>query len=486
MFARPLGLDAETRVVVSLPDKDLRSACRRLFRSFGLLVGFALNLSAASEPTLTFAEAWQEVREGNPALAAAHVESARRNEERKAARSLYGPQIEVLGRYSVIDDPIVLDLDPIRAAMLALHPTVPSSAIPSFVTSVQDEQFLSAQLTAVWPVYTGGRIHAAQRAASARVLEAEADVRNTSGHLFSELVRRFYGVQLTRVVLSLRTDALAGLEEHLRQAELLEREGQIAHAERLHAQVARDEAEREWMGAEAQVEIAQAALVGLFGGGEPVLPASPLFMLTEPLPPLSTFVRAAEEHNPAIDIVDARRAQATAGVAVEKGRLRPEVYVFGAKELNRSDLTVLDPDWVVGVGLRMVLFERTDRVHKLRAATMQVRRADLLMNDLRDNLRILVEKSFREADLARRRFASFASTLALAQENLRVRELAFREGQGTSLDVVDARLTLVRAETARAISTAEYAVALANLLEASGQSDQFIDYEARATERIFP
>ena len=78
------------------------------------------------------------------------------------------------------------------------------------------------------------------------------------------------------------------------------------------------------------------------------------------------------------------------------------------------------------------------------------------------------------------------STLDLARENLRVRDLAFREGQGTSLDVVDARLTLVRAETARAVATAEYAVALASLLEASGQSDRFMDYEARATERILP
>lgn len=456
--------------------------CLRL----GLAVGLLINGDCVSATTLTFAEAWAQVSTANPELAAARLEIDQRAEERKAARSLYGPQVEVVARYTVIDQPIVIDLDPIRSAMLALHPTVPSAAVPSFIQPVQDEEFLRAQLTGVWPVYAGGRIRAAQRVAAAGVEEAESGARLTSAHLFSELVRRFYGAQLARVVRSMRVDALAGLTEHLRQAEQLESEGQIARAERLHAQVSRDEAERELMRAETQVVIAQTALAGLFGREEQVTPASPLFMVSEPLRPLEMFQVAAQQQHPAIDKIDAKRAQAAAAVEIARGRLKPEVYLFGSKELNRSDLTLLEPDWAVGVGLRIVFFDRTDRIHRLSAAKMQVRRAEMLTTDLRDNLRIMVAKSYREADLARRQYASLVSTLDLAQENLRIREVAFREGQGTSLDVVDARLTLVRAETARAVATADYAVALANLLEASGLPDLFMDYEARASERILP
>jgi len=456
------------------------------FLWLALAVGFSSQATVASETTLTFAEAWLQVRAANPELSAARLETDRRGKERQAARSLYGPQVEVVGRYTVIDEPIVIDLDPIRGAILALHPAVPSTAIPSFIQPVQDDHFLRAQLTAVWPVYAGGRIRAAQRAALAGVDEAEAGMRLTSAQLFSELVRRFYGAQLACVVRSMRVAALTGLAEHLRQAEALEREGQIARGERLHAQVSRDEAERELMRAETQVAIAQTALAGLLGGSEPVIPASPLFLVTEPLLPLETFLLAAQEHHPAIDKVDAKRAQAAAAVAGERGRLMPEVYLFGAKELNRSDLTLLDPEWAAGAGFRVVLLERSNRTHRLAAAKLQVRRAEFLTTDLRQKLRLLVEKSYREADLARRHYVSLVSTLDLARENLHVREAAFREGQGTSLDVVDARLTLVRAETARALATADYAVALANLLEASGQSDRFMDYQARATETILP
>jgi hypothetical protein len=51
---------------------------------------------------------------------------------------------------------------------------------------------------------------------------------------------------------------------------------------------------------------------------------------------------------------------------------------------------------------------------------------------------------------------------------------------------VNPALEAARVETARAVSTAEYVVVLANLLEARGQPDRFINYEARATERILP
>ncbi len=463
---------------------DLRNFVRRLLP--GLLAGLALGLGRAEGARLTIEAALEQLRSTNPALDASRLEIERRVEERQAARSLFGPQLEVTGRYTFIDQPIVIDLDPIRQAMLALHPTVPAAAIPSFVQRVQEDRFLRGQLTAIWPVYAGGRILAAQQAAGAGLAEAEATARHTANSLFSDLVQRFYGAQLARVIRTMRTEALAGLEAHLRQAGLLEKEGQIARAERLHAQVARDEAWRELRRAEAQVAIAEAALTGLCGGGEPVTPASPLFLAAEPLESLPHFLAVAEARHPALEIMAARRAQAAAGVAGEQGRLRPEVYLFGAHELNRGDTTLLDPAWAAGVGVRLVLFDRTDRTHRLAAARLLERRVGRLTEDLRQNLRTLVEKSYREAALAQEQYASLDSTQELARENLRVRETSFREGLGTSLEVVDARLALLRAETARAVAARDFAVALAALLEASGQPERFLAYAAGATPRILP
>lgn len=76
------------------------------------------------------------------------------------------------------------------------------------------------------------------------------------------------------------------------------------------------------------------------------------------------------------------------------------------------------------------------------------------------------------------------SSIAQAQENLRLQELAFREGQATSLDVIDARLGLGGARVERAQAAYQYDIALAQLLEVSGQMDRFEEFRRRADEVI--
>lgn len=467
----------------------LQWRCACLVLAIPIGIGIFVTAPAAhaqEEDSVTLAEAWHRVRSANPAMAAAQVDVERRTEEHRATASLYGPQVDIAARYTVIDDPIVLDLDPIRSAILALHPSVSSELVPSFVEEVQDDQFLRAELTAVWPVYTGGRIRAARRAAGAAVDEAEAEARRTGDTLLSELVRRFYAAQLARVVHATRVLVLEGLDEHLRQARRLEDEGFIAHAEVLHAQVAYDTAWRDERRAQRQVEIAEVALGGLLAETNPVTPASPLFLVTRPLEGVETFLASAEENHPALAVIAARRAQASAGVAVERGGFLPEVFLFGSRELNSDGLTVLDPEWSAGVGMRLALWDRSNRRRRLEAARLLEQRVDFIADEVRLGLRTLVEKSHREVAQAQEQFASLDSSLGMARENLRVREAAFREGQATSLDVVDARLSLAGVETERAAAAHEFAVALAALLETSGQPERFFAYEAEAMERISP
>jgi outer membrane protein TolC len=83
---------------------------------------------------------------------------------------------------------------------------------------------------------------------------------------------------------------------------------------------------------------------------------------------------------------------------------------------------------------------------------------------------------------ARDQFDTLARSIALAQENIRVRTLAFREGLATTLEVVDAEVQLSRARIERAAAAYQFDVALAEMLEASGQADRFDEYRQRGEE----
>lgn len=459
-----------------------------LFRPLPALALLAGLAGSAPTAALTLPEAWTQLRRANEALQAARAEVDRRAAERSATRSLSQPQVDLSVAQTWISDPITIDLDPIRAVILKLHPTVPAGAVPPFLLGVQNNQFLKGQATAVWPLYAGGRIQAAQRAGAAGEAEAGAAFRQTENSLFHELVRRYYAVQLARTVQHTRAAVLAGVEQHLHQARRLEDEGFITRAERLHADVARAEAHREKQKADRVIEIAGIALAGLLATAPaaPPTPASPLFVAAAPLEDVAAWLAAASAHQPALALVAARRTQAAEGIKAESGRQRPEVFLFGAKELNRGDLTLLEPDWAAGIGVRFPLWDRADRPNRLRAARALERRVGLLEADTTRQLRTRIERDHREVATAQDQFTALDATLALARESLRVRQAAFAEGHATSLEVVDAQLALARVETERARAAFDYITALAALLDATGQPDRFFAFEARAEHRILP
>jgi len=69
---------------------------------------------------------------------------------------------------------------------------------------------------------------------------------------------------------------------------------------------------------------------------------------------------------------------------------------------------------------------------------------------------------------------------------VRLQDLSFREGQATSLDVIDARLGLSRAQIDRSQSAYQFDLALAQLLELSGQAERYAEYLHRADRVIEP
>ena len=89
------------------------------------------------------------------------------------------------------------------------------------------------------------------------------------------------------------------------------------------------------------------------------------------------------------------------------------------------------------------------------------------------DLRLLVEKTYREASQALEEYQGLGSSLALAQENARLRDIAFSQGLSTSLDVIDGRLFLAGIQTQRWLAAYKYVLSLSRLLAVSGQQEDF-------------
>jgi outer membrane protein TolC len=470
-----------------------RSRPPRPWTSFARNAACALAalLAARSAPAveLSLPAAQARVREAHEALKAAGHELRERQADVGAADALRWPRLEASARVTRIDDPVTIDLDPIRKVILGLHPSVPSAAVPPFVLDVQDDTYGRADLRLTWPLFAGGKIEAARDAARAREADAVAQLRGVSDALATEVVRRYYAARLAGRAREIRARVLSALDEHVRSARRLEEEGFLSRAEQLHAEVARTDAERELKASEHDLALAREALANVLSlpgaDAESLTTTTPLFVPAE-LPRVAELKRAALDASPALARLSAASSLAGAGLSAEKARWYPEVALFGVRELYKPGLTILDPTWAAGLSARWTLFDGLSREKGIVAARERGARVDELAARARRDVETLVEKRYREARKALEQVEAFGAALELARENVRVRTRGFEEGVATSLDVVDARLSLARVELGRLAAARDLDVALAELLEAAGQSEKYEELRASGTGDVEP
>jgi outer membrane protein TolC len=432
---------------------------------------------AVAQTPISFRDALTLTRQHNQQLRAADARVEHSRSERAAERGLYFPTVSAIGGYLHMNDRLFVDLNDLRPLLSALNPAVP---IPPLTATVLENDPYRASLAARWTVFAGGRILAANRAAQAAVTATEQEQRGAEAGITTELVDRYFKRRLAAAVLEVRREALETFNRHLDDAHQLKAAGQIARTDELRAEVARAEADRELKKAARDVDLAAVALGSTLGGEVDALPTTPLALITG-LEPRATFTAVADSGNPMIGRLAALREQAHQGVRAARGELFPSVMVFGTTELFQQGLNrTTDPKWVVGIGARWELFDGLGRLNRLHAARHQEQAVGFEHDHAREEVATLVQQRYDEYESALEQYQSLETTVALAEESLRSERKAYEGAVGTSLNVIDAQLSLSRARVDRLTALYELDLALAQLLEASGQSDRFLDYLDRA------
>lgn len=441
----------------------------------GLSWPFVPSVAGSAEP-LDFATALQRLEARSPLLSAERHALRRSGAAVDEARGRRLPAVELDGRVTRLNAPLGFELDPVRRFILAIDPDWPPALLPPDI-AFQQRQFGNLSAQATWPIYTGGRIRAGIDAAEAAEAAGGAVLERTGGELRLELVRRYFGQQLAEQALAVRVATRDGLHRHRENALKLEREGQIARAERLRAEVALAEAERDLEEGRRDLDMAGAALAALLASDDPVRALTPLPALPA-LPPLAQVQQRAREHNPGLREARLQQRRAEAGARAARGELGPTVALFGKRELYTRDLTLLEPDWAVGVAVSLPLFDGGQRRSRRAAADALVDEVGARIEAGERDIALLARQRHQSLANAISRIESFRGTRALAEESLRAQRRAFEEGLGSSLDVVDAELALSRVELGMLAARYEGLLALAGLYEVAGESARIAGFGA--------
>lgn len=462
-------------------------------RPIALLIGcLGFYAPLTHSAAISFEQAWQVLQQENNSLAAQRSNVERYQHLQNATDSLNLPSITVGANYTRLDTDVTVSgkqlLENTHGSMPNLGAILPPQLISNLLasasgitTTISERDIFTSSIRAIWPIFTGGRINAAQSAAEGKKAQAQSELAMETQARFEDLSKYYFSVLLAQEVVQTRLLVEQGLTKHRDDALKLEQQGQIARVERLQAESALDQATIERKKAEKNLEIAKAALTQILNQDSAVEPADALF-INPTLPPLNVFIERTLETYPGLDLLDAKEQQANSLIKAEKGKYYPEVYLYGNYSLHEDDslASQMKPDWLVGVGVNVPLLESSGRTDQVRAAHSAVSQVKYLKAQAKQDLSVLVQKTYLEAQQAQEEVQGLESSILLADENLKLRQKAFSQGLSTSTDVVDAQLYLASVQTQKAAASFNYLLSLSKLLALSSEMDAFSQYQHNA------
>lgn len=462
------------------------------------ILAFGLYAQQGAYTPLSFDEALNMTLNDNPQISANKHQLRAAEMERKAAIGLRFPQIGVTGSYVYMSDDIGVGMNHLRNDAKGVYDKVAGSLIGSGLPipddivqliqgadvlfkkdwglNIQDRDFAMIAGTVKMPIFMGGKINAANRAARINEKTAKEQDVQSRNSLVSELVERYYGLSLANSVVKVRQQVLNAVQHHLNDAIQLEKNGVIARSERLYMEVKVAEAERELLAANLNAKTILSALKNTVNNQTDFIPISKMFVMKN-LQGLEYFQSHAQNNNPQLRQVGLQKDLAQENVVSVRSDFLPQITAMGGYNFYNYQLSKALPKWVVGAGVSFSIFNGLNREFKYSAAKNTVRRVGALENKASNDINILVEKLYTEMRNYADRIPSIDRSLSFADEYLRVKIAGFKGGAATAVDVIDAELNLASTRIEKLQTAYYYDLMLAKLLEAAGMSEEFITYQ---------
>ncbi len=476
-------------------------------------ISFLFWISNVFGQSLSYQDAREIMIQNNKKLKSLDMQLKSADYVRKQSLSYRMPQIKVTGLATHLSDDVTMDLGDLGTALtsLATLGQYSSSTAASVATAsgastaaayynqyasgygqvleglnatdwehykIQDQNMLTVDANLMYPLFTGGKINAAIKVGKIKKKITEMEVTKEQNSLITELSTRYFQLQLASEVVAVRKQALEATEQHLENAQKLEKNGMGASVETMQAETAVADAKRELLSAEKDRILAQTALEGTLGVDTISTDLTTPLFISDKLQELPFYIDEAQKYYPDINKLFLVQEMVHQGVKAKRAGYIPDVALTGSYHIFDENLasSVAIPDYFIGVGVSFSIFEGLKHRNEVQEMKAKEESVTYMKEQALEDIGILVRKFFQELDKHRALVSSLDKDQGFAEELLRVREKAFNEGMGTSVDVVDATLYLSSIRLKRLKALYDYDISLASLLEVCGKSTDFNTY----------
>jgi outer membrane protein TolC len=376
------------------------------------------------------------------------------DDARRVASARWG-QIDFQSQYLRFNDPLKIE-SPIPSNLQ------PVLGLKSLTTPLAPQDNLHVDLEAGYPIFMGGKIDnaiKATREASHASAEAAGD---TDDDVILTAERNYLSVLLARQVVELNTVALKSYSEHLDHAQTSFKLGTAAKYDVIRAEAAVAEQEKRLTEAKNQLDLAEAALRTSLAleDATPIDIGGHLFEIADEVD-LNASMDAAVKSSPLLHALRDKVAAYRSGVRVQEADYLPQITAVSGRELVTSKLAQTDPTWFAGARATLQLWDGGERRARVSQARSQLQSTEFEYHHAEEQVRLAVRSAYLDLQSQRSELVSARKAADQSGESLRLANERFKVGTGTSLEVLDANVSLTASQIG--IQQALYQIDLAYL-----------------------
>jgi outer membrane protein len=348
--------------------------------------------------------------------------------------------------------------------------------IPRVLYPDVPDKYLS-RLDLQWPIYSGGRADALERAAQAEASAAGAEVEAAQADLRLEVARAFWALVTARATAAVLDQSVARAQAHLADTRERLRAGLVPPNEVASAEAQESRQRMLLIEARNQRDMSSADLARLIGVEllQPIVPAANLEAADAPVGPADRLVADARTQRRERRGLELRiEAAELQGVAAASGK-RPAVSIAGGLDYARPNLRIFpiaerwDESWDLGVTVAWSLWDGGRTQAEAAQAASLAGAARQRLAEFDSLVALEVQQRRLEIDSGRAAVVAATDAVRAAAEARRVVAQRYQAGVSTQTEILDADVALLQSELDRTRALAAVRLAEARLSRAVGR-----------------
>lgn len=310
----------------------------------------------------------------------------------------------------------------------------------------------SANLQVTQPVFRGGEIIAALRAAQIFSYLTDERIRGAVQETILDVTRAYYTTLLAQELFKVNEEAVKSAEAHFKDVKNQKEQGVVSQYDVLQAQVNVSLFQAEMIQQRNRVNIFKTRLLKFMGvAQEKEIELSDTLVYAPYKPVLDEAMRLALEKRPDLSAAELGVRLQNEALIVAKSKYWPQVNAVFTEEWTKPDphdptINSWGNAWSAGIQMSYPLFDGFGREGHVKEEKARLKQRNYELMDAEERTVLEIHQSIVSIRDAEEFVASQKLNLDAATEGLRLAEVGFKEGVNTEVDVIAARSSKTRTQ----------------------------------------